>query len=85
MIDHFDGTNWTASSAPSPGFYNDLNAVSATSASDAWAVGTYITTSASRHTLILHWDGTLAFPAKTPMARRNVSPGCCQCSSVTGR
>ena len=36
MIDHFDGTNWTASSAPSPGFYNDLNAVSATSASDAW-------------------------------------------------
>jgi len=58
MIDHFDGTNWTASSAPSPGFYNDLNAVSATSASDAWAVGTYTTTSASRHTLILHWDGS---------------------------
>jgi hypothetical protein len=36
---------------------NDLLGVSADSRSDAWAVGTYGTT-AARHTLILHWNGT---------------------------
>jgi hypothetical protein len=36
---------------------NQLNAVAATSATDAWAVGNYSSGSASG-TLILHWNGS---------------------------
>ena len=39
--------------------YNMLTSVSADSASDAWAVGSYISdTTGVRDTLILHWNGT---------------------------
>jgi len=38
-------------------FKGGLDAVAATSATDAWAVGNYSSASASG-TLILHWDGT---------------------------
>jgi hypothetical protein len=37
--------------------YNVLTGVTAGSATDAWAVGYYISKSV-RHTLILHWNGT---------------------------
>ena len=39
--------------------YNALTSVSADSASDAWAVGSYVSnTTGVRDTLILHWNGT---------------------------
>jgi hypothetical protein len=54
QILHFDGTSWTAVSAPNPSpFANTLTSISADSPTDAWAVG--FTTSGA---LIEHWDGT---------------------------
>lgn len=51
---HWDGTSWTQVPSPNPSTHsNVLNAVSATTPTDAWAVGSY-----SNRTLVLHWDGT---------------------------
>jgi hypothetical protein len=42
LVDGWDGTRWrVAPSAPVPHAYPDLNAVSASSRNDAWAVGKY--------------------------------------------
>lgn len=60
LIEHFDGTRWSI--VPSPNrdgdYYNVLNAVSGTSASDVWAVGDSQDGTAPSRTLIAHWDGT---------------------------
>jgi hypothetical protein len=58
LILHWDGTAWTSqlSGAPSSGT-SYLQGVTATSASNAWAVG-YVFTSAGRQSLILHWNGS---------------------------
>lgn len=47
LILHWNGTAWTR--APIPTIQGDLNAVAATSPTNAWAVGSAV---------ILHWDGT---------------------------
>jgi serine/threonine protein kinase len=52
LIEHWDGTSWNQVPSPSPDD-SALFAVAATSATDAWAVG-----SAGGTALILHWDGT---------------------------
>ena len=58
LILHCDGTAWSQVSSPgaSPAS-NVLTGVSADSATDAWAVGYYISKGV-RYALILHWDGT---------------------------
>ncbi len=53
LILHWNGTRWTRVASPSPGCCPGLAAVAATSASNAWAVG-----STGNGTLILHWNGT---------------------------
>jgi hypothetical protein len=68
LILHWDGTAWQRVSSPSPGPkpHPDglvVSQVSADSAADAWAVGSYCsarcaTNSERDHTLILHWNGT---------------------------
>ena len=59
---HWNGTAWTQAPIPNPGAgtptYNYLNAVAATSASDAWAVGSYSASTGGSLTLIDHWNGT---------------------------
>jgi len=58
LILHWDGTAWSQVSSPSAGpASNVLNGVSADSATDAWAVGSYVSKSV-RYALILHWNGT---------------------------
>jgi hypothetical protein len=58
LILHWDGTAWSQVSSPGIGpASNALNGVSADSATDAWAVGYYISKSV-RYALILHWNGT---------------------------
>jgi hypothetical protein len=61
FILHWDGKSWRRMASAMPdkiGHQDTLSGVSATSATDAWAVGT---TTTWRHvidrTLILHWDG----------------------------
>jgi hypothetical protein len=58
LILHWNGTAWAQqpTGAPSSGT-SYLQGVTATSASNAWAVG-YVFTSAGRQSLILHWNGS---------------------------
>jgi hypothetical protein len=72
LILHWDGSAWSQVPTPSPGSsYNILNAVSATSATSAWAAGFYCKSGCSAGTpvyaaLILHWNGTTWSRATTP-------------------
>ncbi len=62
LIYHWDGTAWhrviSPNPSPGPSGSNILYDVSAVSASNAWAVGTYQNASGYEQTLVEHWDGT---------------------------
>ena len=59
MIAHWNGTAWSTVTTPNPGYGDEAYGMSADSASDAWAVGSYLThTTGAAQTLILHWNGT---------------------------
>jgi hypothetical protein len=61
---HWTGSGWTAVGTPSlaglpgSGAANQLFAVSASSATDAWAVGQLFTTPRNGATLLEHWNGS---------------------------
>ena len=62
LIAHWDGTAWTQVPSPNPGgtgssSQNVLASVTATSSSNAWAVGYYSNGTGSK-ALVLHWNGT---------------------------
>jgi hypothetical protein len=61
LVDHWNGTSWkqVVSPSPNPGEGdNDLQAVTALSSSDVWAVGDSFSLGAKADvTLILHWNG----------------------------
>ena len=60
LAEHWNGTAWTQATTPNPGTGNNyLASVAATSATDAWAVGSYSTGGDDQHTLVEHWDGTV--------------------------
>jgi hypothetical protein len=56
LILHWNGTTWAQVPSPDPGSSNELYAVTATSGSSAWAVGSTGSETAARP-FILHWDG----------------------------
>lgn len=62
LIEHFDGSSWSIVPSPNhqtgPGYYNELSAVSAVSASDIYAVGYYSTNNNPYQTLIEHFNGS---------------------------
>ncbi len=62
LIVHWNGTAWSKAASPNPGAEGrSLSGVSADSPTDAWAAGSYCTTSsclAGHDTLLLHWNGT---------------------------
>jgi len=75
LIVHWNGTAWSQipSPNPSPGF-NELFAVSADSATDAWAVGDYRELSTDHLIpLILHWDGTAWSQVPSPNPRPGIA------------
>jgi len=60
LILHWNGTAWTQVTSPSPGgpgSNDELFGVTATSASNAWAVGNVEATNGNETSLILHWNG----------------------------
>jgi len=70
LVVHWDGKTWTQVPSPnagSAGAANSLSAVAATSASDAWAVGSYSAGGEIR-TLTLHWDGKTWTKVPSPNA-----------------
>ncbi len=57
LVERARRTGLTIVAGPSPGTSAHLDAVSAVSGSDAWAVGGYTRTDGRPHALIVHWDG----------------------------
>ncbi|MGA2929298.1 MAG: hypothetical protein ABSG43_25575 [Solirubrobacteraceae bacterium] len=55
---HWTGTAWSLTPTPNLGEYGALDAVSASSASDAWAVGFTMIRRHDYGTLIEHWNGS---------------------------
>jgi hypothetical protein len=63
----WNGSSWQQVASPSPGAdLNDLNGVTTTSASNAWAVGSSLDTIGPTRSLVLHWNGTNWQQAATP-------------------
>ena len=59
LIDHWNGTAWTQVATPAtPGNTASLAAVSASSSTDAWAVGRTQVNRSNFAPLALHWNGT---------------------------
>jgi hypothetical protein len=65
LILRWNGTNWSQVASPAPGTDSVLDAVTATSAGNAWAVGGFFTGTAGK-TLILRWNGTAWVQAASP-------------------
>jgi hypothetical protein len=58
MIEHWNGATWSQVPSPSPGASeNELLGVTATSATNAWAVGFYVNSHGIPQTLVEHWNG----------------------------
>lgn len=73
LIEHFDGTSWSVVPSPNVGpnsqfQSNRLFGLTANSASDIWAFGSYFESDGSGHqkTLLLHWDGVSWTIAPSP-------------------
>jgi hypothetical protein len=73
LIEHFDGTSWAVVPSPNIGpnsanQSNRLLGLTANSANDIWAFGSYFSADGSGHqmTLLLHWDGTSWKVASSP-------------------
>jgi hypothetical protein len=65
LILHWNGTKWSQISSPNPGpSGGTLQAISADSAGDAWAVGAVL--GGVSGTLTLHWNGTSWTQAASP-------------------
>jgi hypothetical protein len=60
LTEHWDGTAWTAVPSPNPGPNSVLFAVAATSPTNAWAIGNFVTKRDGSYynpALTEHWDG----------------------------
>jgi hypothetical protein len=81
LIEHFDGTSWTVVPSPNIGpnsanQSNRLLGLTANSANDIWAFGSYFAADGSGHqmTLLLHWDGTSWTVASSPSPTKGGFP-----------
>jgi hypothetical protein len=57
LVEHWNGSVWTAITSPSPGQLSGLSDVKAVSANDIWAAGAYFNLSGNQQTLVEHWNG----------------------------
>jgi hypothetical protein len=81
LIEHFDGTSWAVVPSPNVGpnsanQSNRLLGLTANSADDIWAFGSYFAADGSGHqmTLLLHWDGTSWTVASSPSPTKGGFP-----------
>jgi hypothetical protein len=83
LIEQWNGTSWSVVPSPNPGSTNDaLYGVTAVSAHDVWAVGSY-TSSAVGGTLVEQWNGTSwsVVPSPSPDADQDQLLGVAAVSS----
>jgi hypothetical protein len=88
LIEHWNGTAWKQVTSPNAGGSSDpnfLDAVAATSTTNAWAVGSYWNGTAYQ-TLIEHWNGTawkqVTSPSPGGSSNKNVLGGVAATSST---
>lgn len=84
LIEHWDGSQWSAIPSPSPGpNTSTLYAVSAVTHTDAWSVGYYSPPAGGTYTLIEHWDGSQwsVIPSPNPSSVGNLLFGVSAVSS----
>jgi hypothetical protein len=81
LIEHFDGASWAVVPSPNVGpnsanQSNRLLGLTANSANDIWAFGSYFAADGSGHqmTLLLHWDGTSWTIASSPSPTKSGFP-----------
>jgi hypothetical protein len=81
LIEHFDGTSWAVVPSPNVGpnsanQSNRLLGLTANSANDIWAFGSYFPPDGSGHqmTLLLHWDGYSWTIASSPNPAKDGFP-----------
>jgi hypothetical protein len=81
LIEHFDGTSWAVVPSPNVGpnsanQSNRLLGLTAHSANDIWAFGSYFAADGSGHqmALLLHWDGTSWTVASSPSPTKGGFP-----------
>jgi hypothetical protein len=81
LIEHFDGTSWVVVPSPNAGpnsayQSNRLLGLTANSANDIWAFGSYFPADGSGHqmTLLLHWDGSSWAVASSPSPTKGGFP-----------
>jgi hypothetical protein len=88
LVVHWDGSSWSAVAGLPlpPGVASELSGIVARTASDVWAVGSYLSSGATR-SLVLHWNGArwsrLAAPG-TGLSEVAVVPGSRQAWAVGG-
>ena len=73
QIDHYDGTSWSTQTTPSPGSDDALTDIAASSASNAWAVGSYDVTGAGG--MVQHLPLPLQYNGTTWSLQPAVIPG----------
>ncbi len=84
LIEHWNGTRWTRVASPNPShIYIGLDSVTATSATDAWAVGRYVANSTTTRTLIEHWNGSTWTVAASPSPGKHIGLGLVGTSSTS--
>ena len=69
LIEHWNGRAWRVQQSPDPGGAGDVNylqAVAATSPTNAWAVGEYSKSTSGFHALLEHWNGRAWRVQKSP-------------------
>jgi hypothetical protein len=85
LIEHWDGTAWSLVPSPNVGSKDNLlNGVSAVSASNVWAVGSWTTSTGAARTLAEHWDGVRwrVVPSPSPSSTSNALNGVVALSST---
>lgn len=72
LVLHWDGKKWSSSAAPAvASFGTELSSVTATSATDAWAVGWATNSNDFETPLVLHWNGSVWSQQSTPTDASN--------------
>jgi hypothetical protein len=78
VVDHWDGTSWTSVTVPFPNPSNtsgtNLTAITASSASDIWAVGGFTNASFTNSVYALHFNGTSWSVTILPQPSGSTSP-----------
>ncbi len=71
LIEHWDGVAWSVIPSQMPGYEGVLNAISATSATNVWAAGSYTVFGGATHAFVELWTGSawtaIADPETTPI------------------